>query len=96
MGVSEILGSHRQQILSIARRHGAVRVRVFGSVAEGRADEHSDVAFLVDLEKGRSLMDLGGLLSDLQDLLGRPVDVVTEAGLRPRIREEVLRQAVAL
>ena len=96
MGVSEILGSHRQQILSIARRHGAVRVRVFGSVAEGRADEHSDVDFLVDLEKGRSLMDLGGLLSDLQDLLGRPVDVVTEAGLRPRIREEVLRQAVAL
>ena len=96
MGIQEILENKKEQILRIARIHGAIRIRVFGSVAEGFADEQSDVDFLVDMEKGRSLFDLGGLLSDLQELLGRPVDVVTEAGLRPRIREDVLKQAVAL
>jgi len=86
----------RETILQIARRHGATNVRVFGSVSRGDARADSDIDFLVDLEKGRSLFDLGGLLMDLQEFLGCPVDVVTEKGLRPRIRERVLREAMPL
>ena len=69
---------------------------MFGSVARGDADERSDIDFLVDLEPGRSLFDLGGLLMGLEELLGTHVDVVTEKGLRPRIREGVLAGAVDL
>jgi len=69
-------------------------VRVFSSVARGEARPDSDVDILVDLEPGRSLFDLGGLLYDLQTLLGVDVDVVTEKGLRPRIRAQVMRVAV--
>ena len=90
------LRSRREEILSAARARGASRVRVFGSVARGDASEVSDVDFLVDLEEGRSLLDLGGLLMDLQELLGRDVDVVTEAGLRTRVGERVLADAVDL
>ena len=82
--------------MRIAQRHGAFNIRVFGSVARGDSDEKSDVDFLVDMESGRSLLDLGGLLFDLQDLLGIPVDVVTEKGLRPRIRERILHEARSL
>ena len=76
--------------------HGARNIRVFGSVARGEADEKSDIDFLVEMEPGRSLLDLGGLLMDLQEVLGRDVDVVTERGLNPRIRDRVLKEAVAL
>lgn len=86
----------REAILQIARRHGAINVRVFGSVSRGEAGAGSDVDFLVDLEQGRSLLDLGGLLMDLQEFLGCPVDVVTEKSLRPRIRERILREAISL
>src|SRR5271157_466123 len=86
----------REQILEIAQRYGAYDARIFGSVARGEADEASDIDILVNLEPGRSLMDLGGLLYDLQILLGTEVDVVTEKGLRPRIRQQVLREAVPL
>ena len=86
--------SCRDQILAAARARGARRVRFFGSAARGDADEASDVDFLVELEPDRSLFDLGGLQMDLQDILGLPVDVVSEAGLRERIREDVLREAV--
>ncbi len=86
----------RETILRIARQHGATNVRVFGSVSRGEARPDSDVDFLVDLDEGRSLFDLGGLLMDLQEFLGCPVDVVTEKGLRPRIRERVLREAMPL
>ncbi|HKI05200.1 MAG TPA: nucleotidyltransferase family protein [Thermoanaerobaculia bacterium] len=95
MGIEE-LRSRREEILHVAARYGARHVRVFGSVARGEADERSDVDFLVEMERGRSLFDLGGLLMDLQSLLGRPVDVVTERGLRQRIRSRVLREAVPL
>lgn len=95
MGIEE-LRSRREEILRVAALHGARHVRVFGSVARGEADERSDVDFLVDMERGRSLLDLGGLLMELQNLLGRPVDVVTEKGLRERIRSRVLREAVPL
>ncbi len=96
MGVDELLKEKREEILKIAAKHGARNVRVFGSVARGKADPESDIDLLVDMEPGRSLLDLGGLLMDLRELLGREVDVVTERGLKPRIRARVLREAVAL
>ena len=90
------LATHRDEILRIAQRHGARNLRVFGSIARGSADAQSDIDFLVDLEPGRSLLDLGGLLMELQELLGLRVDVVTERGLRKRIRDTVLREAIPL
>jgi uncharacterized protein len=90
------LREKREEILQVAAKHGAGRVRIFGSVARGEADEASDLDLLVEMEPGRSLLDLGGLLMELQDLLGCRVDVVTENGLRERIRERVLKEAVAL
>ncbi len=96
MTVNEFLKSKRKEILNIATQHGARNVRVFGSVARGEARPDSDVDFLVDMEKGRSLLDLGGLLMDLQHSLGRRVDVVTEKGLRERIRTRVMQEAVPL
>ena len=86
----------REEILQIAEKHGARTVRIFGSVARGEADAASDLDLLVEMEPGRSLLDLGGLLMELQDLLGCRVDVVTEKGLRERIRDRVLKEAVAL
>jgi predicted nucleotidyltransferase len=96
VGVDELLKEKRDEILTIAARRGVRSVRVFGSVARGEADEHSDVDFLVDMEPGRGLLDLGGFLMDVRALLGREVDVVTERGLKPRIRDRVLRESVAL
>jgi predicted nucleotidyltransferase len=90
------LRERRGEILEVARARGASRVRVFGSVARGEDTGDSDVDFLVDLEPGRNLMDLGGLLMDLRDLLQRDVDVVTEPGLRPRVAQQVLTDAVEL
>ena len=96
MGIAEIIDRQRDQILVLAAKYGAFNVRVFGSVARGEADSKSDVDFLVDLEDGRSLFDLGGLLMELQKLLGRNVDVVTTAGLRPRIKDHVIKEAISL
>ena len=96
MNPENFFRENRDEILQIARRHGATNVRVFGSVSRGEARADSDVDFLVDLDEGRSLFDLGGLLMDLQKFLGCPVDVVTEKGLRPRIRDRVLREAMPL
>ena len=96
MGIKELLGTKREAILRLCAARGAHRVRVFGSVARGDADEFSDVDLLVDMEPGRTLFDMGGLVMDLADLLGREVDLVTEAGLRPRVRERILRDAIAL
>jgi uncharacterized protein len=86
----------RTEILAAATRHGASNVRVFGSVARGDADAASDVDFLVDFEPGRSLLDLASLLVELEDLLGHRVDVVIEPGLKARIRQRVLAEAVAV
>ena len=71
-------------------------MRVFGSVVRGEADDANDIDFLVDMESGRSLFDLGGVLYDLQKCLGVSVDVTTENGLRVRIRERVLNEAVPI
>ncbi len=96
MTVQELVTENRGEILKIAARHGARNVRLFGSAARGEADEASDLDFLVEMEPGRSLLDMGGLLMDLRALLGCEVDVITERGLKARIRERVLREAVAL
>ena len=96
MNANELLSLKRKKILEISKKYGANNIRIFGSVAKGTADKNSDVDFLVDMEKGRSLLDLGGLLMDLQNLLGCKVDVVTEKGLRQRIRNRVLKEAVSL
>ncbi len=82
MNIGERLQEKREEILATADKYGACNIRVFGSVARGEADSESDVDFLVEMRAGRSLLDLGGSLIELQDLLSCPVDVVTEKGLR--------------
>ncbi len=90
------LRARRDEILTIAERRGARNVRIFGSVARRESDGRSDVDFLVEMERGRSLLDLAGFRLDLQDLLGVSVDVATVAGLRDRVRADVLAEAVKL
>lgn len=94
MSKQQLVQSKREEILRLAREHGAVSVKLFGSTARGDEVESSDLDFVVELEPGRSLLDLGGLQTDLERLLGCPVDVVTVRGLRERIRGRVLAEAV--
>ena len=96
MAVDERVTEKRAEILRICAAYGARNPRIFGSIARGEADARSDVDFLVDMEPGRSLFDLGGLQYELERLLNRPVDVVTERGLKARIRDRVLREAAPL
>lgn len=93
---ARLVKEKRDEILRIARSHGASNVRVFGSVVRGDARPDSDIDFLVDMRPDWSLLDLGGLFSDLQELLGSGVDVVPAENLKPRIRDRVLREAVSL
>lgn len=96
MKIIEVLKQKREEILDIAARHGAGNVRLFGSVARGEAVEGSDIDLLVEMEEGRSLLDQAALLLDLQELLGGSVDVVSDRGLKDRIRERVLKEAIPL
>ena len=96
MDLQSLLYQNRERVLETAARYGAYNVRLFGSVARGEATEGSDIDLLVSMQPGRSLMDLGGLLYELQNLLGVEVDIVTEKGLRERICERVLREAIPL
>ena len=96
MTLQERLIAHRGDIERLAREHKAHNVRVFGSVARGEADEASDVDLLVAVEQDATLLDLGALAMALQDLLRCRVDIVTEEGLRERLREAVFRDAVQL
>jgi uncharacterized protein len=80
----------------LATQHGARNVRVFGSVARGEDRPDSDVDLLVDVEPGRSLLDVIALEQDLEVLLGRPVDVQTDAGLSPYLQQRILAEAAAL
>jgi predicted nucleotidyltransferase len=93
VSVGELLVDKREEILRIAARHGAYNVRIFGSVARGEVGPTSDVDFLVEMEAGRSLLDMGGLLADLRELLGREVDVVTEESIYWLLRRRILKEA---
>jgi hypothetical protein len=86
----------KRAILEIARRYGASDVRVFGSVARGDANDASDVDLIVRFEPGRTLLDHGGLVMDLRELLGMRVDVIDEDAMRPRFRERAMAEAVPL
>jgi uncharacterized protein len=94
--VHPLIQAHRNALRALAQRRGATSVRVFGSMARGDADEASDVDLLVTLAPGVSGLALGGLLADAEELLGRRVDVVTEGGLHPALRDRILADAVAL
>jgi predicted nucleotidyltransferase len=96
MSIDKTLRGKRDQILAIARQHGARNVRVFGSLARGEGKRSSDLDVLVELESGRSLLDIVAIKQDLEDLLNTKVDVVTEASVSPYIRDQVLRQAISL
>ena len=96
MGINELLKNKKTEIFRLAQVHGARNVRVFGSVARGEANPSSDVDFLVQFEQGRSLFDRIGLMQDLEELLGRRVDVVTDKNLHWYIRSRVLEEAVPL
>ncbi len=91
-----LLKSHRDDILAAASRHGARSIRVFGSAARGDTGALSDIDFLVDMKDDATLFDRAALLVELRSLLGCDVDLVTEKGLKPRIREQILREAVPL
>ncbi len=91
---SNTIQHYRQEILSLAQKHGVTSIKVFGSFARGEAQENSDVDFLIEMENGRSLLDIGGLVMDLQDLLHRTVDVVEPNGLHYLIRDEILKEAI--
>jgi len=95
-GLASLVESEREEILRIAAHHGAANVRVFGSVARGEDDAESDVDFLVDMQPEHSPFFPGGLVADLEDLLGRRVHVVTEKALHWSMRESVLEEAVKL
>ena len=94
MSPEELAKEKREEILRTTAKHGARNLRLFGSVARGQGDCASDVDFLVELEPGRSLFDLGGLQFELETLLGCRVGAVTEHGIKARIRERMLREAM--
>jgi uncharacterized protein len=93
---SNLIEGHRERILELAASHGASNVRVFGSLARGEGTPASDLDLLVTMEEGRSLLDVVGLKQDIEDLLHRAVDVVTEPALSPYIRDLVLAEATSL
>ena len=86
----------RRDIIKIAQYYGAHNIRIFGSVKNEIERLDSDIDLLVDLEKGRSLLDLGGMVFDLQQLLGRKVDIVTEKGLHWYVKDKIINEAEEL
>lgn len=96
MTLAQLLKEKRDEILRLCAKHGARNVRVFGSAARREAKEESDIDFLVEFEPGRSLLDHAALVLDLEELLGRKVDVVTEGGLYWLLRRRILKEARAL
>ena len=92
----DLVNAKREQILGLARKHGVTAVRVFGSMARGDAGPHSDVDLLVEVGSEPSPWFPGGLVAELEELLGRRVQVVTERGLDELLRDRVLEEAVPL
>jgi uncharacterized protein len=93
MRLEELLKEKREAILRMAATRGAYNVRLFGSAARGETSEDSDIDFLVEFEPGRSLLDHAALVLDLEELLGRKVDIVTERGLYWLLRRRILKEA---
>ena len=96
MNIKKLLYEKRDEIRDIAAGHGAYNIRIFGSVVRGEAGPDSDIDFLIDVGPTTSSWFPAGLILDLQEILGRPVEVVTEKSLNPYIREHVLREAAPL
>jgi uncharacterized protein len=94
--IEDLLRTRWEEILKISAKHGAFNVRIFGSAARGEAVESSDIDLLVDVGAKRTPFFPGGLLADLEDLLGCRVDIVTEDGLHWYIRDKVIKEAVPL
>jgi predicted nucleotidyltransferase len=90
------LRERRSEILRCASEHGARNVRVFGSTARDEAAPGSDIDLLVEMETGRSLLDLVGLWQDLEELLGAHVDVLSDGGVSPHLRDRIDADAIAL
>ena len=96
MDIEKLMKEKRDKILEITARHGATEVRVFGSTVRGKTKPGSDIDLLVELQAGRSLLDIVAIKQDLEDLLNCKVDIVTEGALSTYIKNEVLQQAVSL
>jgi predicted nucleotidyltransferase len=94
--MSPIVQNKREAILRIATQYGASNIRVFGSVARGEAGPESDIDVLIHLEPGRSLLDIVAIKQDLEELLGRKVDVLTESSISPYLRDRILKEAIEL
>ena len=96
MSPRELIAAHREEILKLAAQHGARNIRIFGSAARGEARPGSDLDLLVDMEEGRSLLDLVGFWQDLEGLLGYRVDVITDGGVSPYLRDQIYAEAIPL
>lgn len=96
MSTLETLRTRRQEIQHLASLHGAYNIRIFGSVARTEDTAESDIDFLIDMEDSRSLLDLVGFQQELQAMLNRPADVLTEKGINPYLRDKILGEAIAL
>ena len=94
--MDRLIENHRRQILELAKQRGARQIKLFGSMATDKATIKSDVDFLVEMQQGASAFALGGLLKDLEELLGRRVDMTTPSALHPAIRSKILHEAVEL
>lgn len=94
--MDQLIEAYRQQIVELAQKRGAERIKVFGSMATGRATDVSDVDFLVEMKKGTSAFALGGLLKDLEDVLNRRIDITTPSALDPALRQKILSEAIEL
>ena len=96
MGIADLLKLKRPEILRLAQAHGAHNVRIFGAVTRGEARPESNVDFLVEMDSGRSLLDLIELSQDLEPLLQRKVDILTDQGLSPYLEQQIHAEAVSL
>ncbi|MBI2066614.1 MAG: nucleotidyltransferase family protein [Deltaproteobacteria bacterium] len=94
--IKNILETNRNQVMGLARRHGAKNIRIFGSVARGEAQLDSDIDLLVEMESGRTLLDLVSFWQEIEDLLGRKVDVLTDGGISPYLKDQIYSEAVPL
>ena len=94
--IRKLLKEKRVELLALAAKYGAHNVRVFGSVARGEAGPESDIDLLVDMDPGRTILDLVGVYQDAGDFLGRRVDVLTDGGISPYLRKRILSEAVPL